>query len=223
GIAPEQVIDFQTMVGDGVDNVPGVPGIGPKTATALLQQFGSLAGVLANVDKVSGAKRQENIKASAGKLPITRQLVTLKTEVPIALDGDGGRVQEPEVTRCLALFQQWGFRGIGEQVKKLAAAGVPALAGAEPEPPKGGTPTPVQRELFSEEETFPFGANTSEPEASAPGSEDLALTLPARTSEWKANYHLIDTAGGVKKFHKNPAREKRLALDLEANRPDPLR
>ena len=55
GIKPEQVIDFQTLVGDSVDNVPGVPGIGEKTAAALLQEYGTVENILANVDNISGA------------------------------------------------------------------------------------------------------------------------------------------------------------------------
>ena len=64
GMTPEQVVDLQTLVGDSVDNVPGVPGIGVKTAAKLLQEFGTLENMLANVDKVSGAKRQENLRAA---------------------------------------------------------------------------------------------------------------------------------------------------------------
>ena len=64
GVTPEQVVDLQTLVGDSVDNVPGVPGIGVKTAAKLLQEFGTLDNLLANVDQVAGAKRQENLRAA---------------------------------------------------------------------------------------------------------------------------------------------------------------
>src|SRR5262249_12259039 len=65
GIRPDQVIDFQALVGDSVDNVPGVPLIGPKKASALLQQFGTLEGVLAHADQAPGAKLRENLKTFA--------------------------------------------------------------------------------------------------------------------------------------------------------------
>ena len=64
GVTPEQVVDLQALVGDAVDNVPGVPGVGVKTAAKLLQEFGTLDNLLANVDRVTGAKRQENLRAS---------------------------------------------------------------------------------------------------------------------------------------------------------------
>ena len=64
GVTPEQVVDLQSLVGDAVDNVPGVPGIGVKTAAKLLQEFGTLDNLLANVDRVAGAKRQENLRAA---------------------------------------------------------------------------------------------------------------------------------------------------------------
>src|SRR5262249_38847242 len=63
GIGPEQVVDLQTLVGDSVDNVPGVPGIGIKTAAKLLQEFGTLDNLLVNIDRVPGAKRQESLRA----------------------------------------------------------------------------------------------------------------------------------------------------------------
>ncbi len=62
GIKPEQVVDFQALVGDATDNVPGVPMIGPKYATELLQKYGTLESVLEHADEVSGAKRRENLK-----------------------------------------------------------------------------------------------------------------------------------------------------------------
>ncbi|MBL8797708.1 MAG: DNA polymerase I, partial [Planctomycetia bacterium] len=93
GVTPEQVIDFQTLVGDSVDNVPGVPGIGEKTAAKLLQEFGTVENILANVDRISGKKRQENLRAFAPLVERTRNLVRLKTDVPIPLDWEAWKLQ----------------------------------------------------------------------------------------------------------------------------------
>ena len=65
GVRPDQVVDLQSLVGDAVDNVPGVPGIGVKTAAKLLQEFDTLDNLLANIDRVAGAKRQENLRRPA--------------------------------------------------------------------------------------------------------------------------------------------------------------
>src|SRR5262249_32194466 len=71
GIGPEQVVDLQALVGDSVDNVPGVPGIGIKTAAKLLQEFGTLENLLANIDRVAGAKKQESLRAAADKIDLS--------------------------------------------------------------------------------------------------------------------------------------------------------
>src|SRR5439155_24814338 len=75
GVKPEQVVDFQTLVGDSVDNVPGAQGIGPKTACQLLQAYGTLDNLMAHLDEVKG-KKQETLRAFAAQLPVSRQLVT---------------------------------------------------------------------------------------------------------------------------------------------------
>src|SRR5437762_6765790 len=84
-ITPEQVIDLQAMVGDSVDNVPGVPGIGPKTAAKLLQEYKTLDNLLAHVQEIPG-KKQESLKASSAIIATSRQLVKLAADVPIKDD-----------------------------------------------------------------------------------------------------------------------------------------
>src|SRR6266481_5534318 len=86
GITPEQVVDLQALVGDPVDNVPGVPGIGLKTAAKLLQEFGTLDNILANIDRIPGAKKQDNLRAFREKADLTRRLVRLDTQVPLEMD-----------------------------------------------------------------------------------------------------------------------------------------
>src|SRR5262249_11362413 len=86
GITPEQVIDLQALVGDSVDNVPGVPGIGIKTAAKLLQEYQTLDNILANVDRIPGSKRQESLRAAAEKIALSKQLVRLATDVDVEMD-----------------------------------------------------------------------------------------------------------------------------------------
>src|ERR671924_1535343 len=83
GIPPELVPDFIGLKGDTSDNIPGVPGIGDKTAAELLQRFGSLEDVLANVDQISGAKRKQNLTEHAEDARISKQLATLKDDVEV--------------------------------------------------------------------------------------------------------------------------------------------
>ena len=83
GIAPELIPDFVGLKGDTSDNIPGVPGIGEKTASQLLQEHGSLEGVLGSIDKISGAKRKENLTNHAGDARVSKQLATAIRDVDI--------------------------------------------------------------------------------------------------------------------------------------------
>src|SRR3982750_1652790 len=86
GIPPEKIPDFYGLKGDTSDNIPGVPGIGDKTATDLLQRFGDLETVLASVDEISGAKRKQNLTEHADDARLSMQLATIVYDVPIDLD-----------------------------------------------------------------------------------------------------------------------------------------
>ncbi len=119
GVRPEQVIDFQSLVGDSVDNVPGVPLVGPKKATALLEQFGSLDEVLANADKVAGEKLKSNLKEFADLARLSRTLVTLNQHLELNPDWEAMRVGRVDVARLAALFNEFGFRRFIEEAKSL--------------------------------------------------------------------------------------------------------
>ena len=95
GIPPELVPDFIGLKGDTSDNIPGVPGIGDKTAAELLQRFGSLEEVLANVDQISGAKRKQNLTEFAEDARVSKQLATMVRDVPVDLDLQAELTREP--------------------------------------------------------------------------------------------------------------------------------
>ncbi|MAG94898.1 MAG: DNA polymerase I [Planctomycetaceae bacterium] len=122
GIRADQVIDFQSLVGDSVDNVPGVPLVGPKKATALLEQFGTLEEVLANAEKAKGPKLRENLKTFADQALMSRELVTLNRELPIEVDWEASEVGRFDVERLTTLFRQYGFRRFADDVRALTPA-----------------------------------------------------------------------------------------------------
>jgi DNA polymerase-1 len=135
GVKPEQVVDFQSLVGDSVDNVPGVPLIGPKFARQLLEQYGTLEAVLDHAADVSGAKRKENLLKYRDQALLSRDLVRLDAHVPIAIDWNAGRAGRIDVDAALALFHEFGFRSIGQKLTGLASKlgltrGVAPSAGA---------------------------------------------------------------------------------------------
>jgi DNA polymerase-1 len=120
GIKPEQVIDVLSLMGDTVDNVPGVDGIGPKTAAQLINEFGSLENLLANLDQVKGKKR-ESLEAARARLPLSRELVTLRVDPDLQYSLEHARVRPPDVNRLIPLFQQLGFNRFQDDVRRLSA------------------------------------------------------------------------------------------------------
>ena len=149
GITPEQVVDTLTLIGDTVDNVPGVDGIGPKTAAQLVQQYGSLDGILAALDGLS-PKRRESFERARAHLALSRTLVTLRRDASFPFDLDAARVRPPDVGRLVPLFQLLGFHRFQDEVRKLAATmGAAVEAGAlpagetAPAPAAGEAPAPA--------------------------------------------------------------------------------
>src|SRR5437762_2915265 len=99
GVPPERVVDYLALVGDSSDNVPGVKGVGEKTALELLKTFGDLDAILANAERISGKRAREAVQQHADLARLSRELVTIKRDVPLPLDLDRLRVQPPDVAR----------------------------------------------------------------------------------------------------------------------------
>jgi DNA polymerase I len=116
GVRPDQVIDTLALTGDAVDNVPGVPGIGLKTAVALLQEFETIEGIMANLDKVSGAKRKQNLKDHAETVKQGRRLITLDEDLPLALDWDALKSDGYDAKALKALCLECGFHRFLEEI-----------------------------------------------------------------------------------------------------------
>lgn len=110
GIPPELVPDFIGLKGDTSDNIPGVPGIGDKTAAELLQRFGSLENVLASIDQISGAKRKENLTNHADDARLSKQLATAKRDIPLELDLRELVAQEPDRSKLRDTFRLFELR-----------------------------------------------------------------------------------------------------------------
>jgi DNA polymerase-1 len=124
GIPPELVPDFVGLKGDTSDNIPGVPGIGEKTATQLLQDWGDLEGVLANIDSISGAKRKQNLADHAENARISKQLATAVRDVDVEVDFDRVIAREPDRSRLRETFREFELRAPLERLEEaLGEAG----------------------------------------------------------------------------------------------------
>ena len=125
GIAPHQVIDLLSLTGDTVDNVPGVPGIGLKTATTLLQEFETVDNLLANLSKVSGAKRKENLDASRETLKMGRKLITLDTNLKMDLDWEALKSTPFNSKALKELCAECGFHGFLAEIGDVKEPEIP--------------------------------------------------------------------------------------------------
>ena len=131
GIPPEKIPDFIGLKGDTSDNIPGVPGIGDKTASELLQRFGDLETVLASVDEISGAKRKQNLIEHADAARLSKQLATMVRDVPIDLDLEAELSKVPDRANLRTVFRDWELR---DPLRRLEEALFEAEAEAIPRP-----------------------------------------------------------------------------------------
>jgi len=123
GIPPELVPDFVGLKGDTSDNIPGVPGIGDKTASQLLQEWGDLEGVLANIDSISGAKRKENLTEHAENARISKQLATAVRDVDVDVDFAKVIAREPDRSRLRETFREFELRAPLERLEEALGQG----------------------------------------------------------------------------------------------------
>ena len=121
GLSPRQLIDFKALKGDPSDNIPGVPGIGEKTAAKLLQQFSSLENIYAQLDQVE-ARWREKLRAGKSSAFKSQQLVTIVTDAPVTLDLDACRVSQLNRERVSALFRELGFKSLLDRLPGNATA-----------------------------------------------------------------------------------------------------
>ena len=126
GVAPERIVDYLALVGDAVDNIPGVEKVGPKTAAKWLAQYGSLEGVLAHADEIPGVVG-ENLRKVRDWLPKARELVTVKIDVALPFKVADLALRERDREKLRTLFQRFGFKG---WLKEVEGSGDPAPAPA---------------------------------------------------------------------------------------------
>jgi DNA polymerase-1 len=125
GVAPELVPDLIGLKGDTSDNIPGVPGIGDKTAAQLLQRFGSLEAVLENVDEISGAKRKENLTEHADDARISKQLATLKFDIDVPIDVRKQARAKPDRSRLREVAAEFELRAVMRRLDEEFSEDVP--------------------------------------------------------------------------------------------------
>ncbi|MDX1293076.1 MAG: DNA polymerase I, partial [Hyphomonas sp.] len=119
GVGPEKVVDVQALAGDSVDNVPGAPGIGVKTAAQLLDEYGDLETLLARAEEIKQPKRRQTLIDNADLIRISKQLVTLRDDVPLEVSLEDLAVQDPDPVTLISFLEEMEFRTITRRVREM--------------------------------------------------------------------------------------------------------
>ncbi|MBD9359356.1 DNA polymerase I [Methylomonas fluvii] len=146
GVKPEQIIDYLALMGDAVDNIPGVPKVGPKTAAKWLQEYGTLDNLIARADEIKG-KIGDNLREALGQLPLSRELTTIKCDVALHYSLDDLKRKEPDMA---ALKNQLGHLGFSSWLKTLNGDAAPSSTSSQPtateKPVEVARPAPVTKD-----------------------------------------------------------------------------
>ncbi|MCC7305211.1 MAG: DNA polymerase I [Alphaproteobacteria bacterium] len=131
GVGPEKVIEVQALIGDSTDNIPGVPGIGPKTAAELINTFGDVETLLSRTAEIKQEKRRSTIEQHAGEARLSKKLVTLDANAPVPLAIKDMKAREKETTpELIAFLQEMGFHSLLKRLN-VAPDVIPAQAGIQ--------------------------------------------------------------------------------------------
>ena len=191
----DQVIDVLGLMGDAVDNIPGVPGVGAKTAAKLLKQFGSIENLLEKVDQVKG-KLQEKIRDNAEQARISKELATIDVEVPIDVDEEELIMEEPDREKLAELFNELEFRTLGKRIL-------------------GDNFVVTQSE---EGQMDLFGQSSGEGKVELPDLSGEAKTIENTDHDYK----LVEGEAAVSKLVKELTKQQVVCFDTETTGLDPL-
>jgi DNA polymerase-1 len=159
GVGPDKVIEVQALIGDSTDNVPGVPGIGVKTAAQLIGEYGDLETLLARASEIKQQKRRETLIENADKARLSKTLVTLDAHVPLDVPLADIAVHDPDPKRLIAFLKAMEFSSLIRRVAEFSGADPTEIEPDERLRPGGAGPAPTGRiERAARQEQLPLGA-----------------------------------------------------------------
>ncbi|MBO1024926.1 DNA polymerase I [Brucella pseudogrignonensis] len=227
GVPPEKMIDLQSLTGDSTDNVPGIPGIGPKTAAQLLEEFGDLDTLLARASEIKQNKRRENIIAFADQTKIARELVTLKTDVPLEVDLDGLVLEPQNGPKLIGFLKALDFttltRRVAEATDTDASAVEPCHIETEWGADAHGPDVDVPAKSEAASSDISVAAEASDASGYTPKAlaESRAATALAQKIDTTA-YTCIRDLPTLNKWLAEAVETGLVAFDTETNSLDPM-
>jgi DNA polymerase-1 len=238
GVGPEKMIDLQALCGDSTDNVPGVPGIGPKTAAQLLEEFGDLETLLARAHEIKQPKRRENLIQFAEQARISRKLVELCCEVPVEVPLDDLAVEPVDAAQAVGFFKAMEFNALTKRVSEKIGADPDAIEPLalviEGWPPEGGLPAhgpymnaPPRREASGPPDPDELkGKADAGPSVAALGTpHDLVEARKKAACSPKidvAKYHCVRRIEDLERWVAAARASGLVGLDTETTSPDPM-
>jgi DNA polymerase I len=196
---PEQVIDVLALMGDTADNIPGAPGVGPKTAMKLISEYGSVEEVFKNSDKLKG-KLKEIIEGNREQIELSKKLATIEQNVPIELDENALIVEIPDVPKLKTLFDELEFRTVAAKI----------LSEIE----KSGKTSPEQK-LFSADQESSQGTLFGDSQVAPASGRESIETVPH-------NYVIVDNGDELKALIRKISTLKEVCFDTETTSINPL-
>ncbi|GAB5564705.1 MAG: DNA polymerase I [Winogradskyella sp.] len=212
---PEQVIDFLGMMGDASDNIPGLPGVGEKTAKKFINQFGSMEGLLANTDQLKG-KMKEKVEANAELGMLSKKLATIMLDVPVTFDAKDFTLDQPDIEKVKEIFTNLEFRRLTDNFIKTFAVESPQAKTTE----KPSTNTSVK----AAEKSTSAGAG----QFSLFGNDDanaaeVTSEYTRKTAETTSHFYQSVASGmATKLFVKNLLNQTSVCFDTETTGLNPL-
>lgn len=202
---PLQVIDYLGMMGDAVDNIPGLPGVGDKTAKKFIKEYGSMENLLANTNQLKG-KMKENIEANIEKGLLSKKLATIMLDCPVQFNADNYILEKPDLEKSEALFNELEFRRMKEQFDKIFNEGREVI----PTPVTEVKPVAQQDEQFSL-----FGTPNDSDDTS---SNSYFATLETT----KHVYQVCNSPMAIRLLIQNLMQQKSVCFDTETTGLDAL-
>ena len=198
---PEQVIDYLGMMGDAVDNIPGLPGVGDKTAKKFLKEYGSMEGLLAHTDQLKG-KMKEKVEANKELGLLSKELAKILLDVPVTFQAEAYALSDPDFSAVGAIFDELEFRRMKENIQKIfgqeVAVATPQETSASPK--KAASLDTGQMDLFSA-----GGGNTDQ--ATLSSKKDLSNT--------PHHYQFVHTALGIDLLVQKLVQQSSVCFDTE--------
>ncbi|HVY42995.1 MAG TPA: DNA polymerase I [Hyphomicrobiaceae bacterium] len=212
GVPPEKVIDVQALAGDSVDNVPGVPGIGVKTAAELIKEYGDLDTLLTRVGEIKQPKRREKLIEFEEQARISRELVRLKLDVPVEVKLEQLGVQEPKAQALLGFLREMEFSTLTKRIAEGLGQPVPALQDRPAAPAVNRTPAK------------PAGNGKAAPEGAATPSAVVAFNARLACAPVdRSKYESVTAPDRLQAWVEKALAAGRVAIDTETTSLDPMR